>query len=367
MLSKSDALVERIFGAVQGYVSRSLAGFSKRIDDLAAAVAGLEFKQGPAGPQGDPGPVGERGETGPTGPAGALGEKGERGEKGLPGDRGEPGPVGESGAEGQDGAAGPQGASGADGKDGRDGVDGKDGISGRDGKDGAPGADGKDGAPGLEGPAGSLGPQGPAGDRGFPGDNGAPGLAGEPGVAGRDGAPGPEGPRGAAGEKGGDGRDGRDGKDGRDGAPGRDGAELDWLPVIDPAKSYARGTVAEHRGGTIRAFRNTDPVSDDLRAAGWQIVANGIHAETEESPDGGRTLIRETEYTDGRKLRREIKTGAVQYRGVWREAEHQRGDMVTWAGSVWHCEAERTTEKPDSGTGAWRLAVKRGQDGKDRK
>lgn len=53
---------------------------------------------------------------------------------------------------------------------------------------------------------------------------------------------------------------------------------------------------------------------------------------------------------------------SVIYRGVWREGQFQRGDMVTWGGSLWHCDKE-TGEKP--GSGDWTLAVKKGRDGKD--
>ena len=55
------------------------------------------------------------------------------------------------------------------------------------------------------------------------------------------------------------------------------------------------------------------------------------------------------------------------YRGVWVEGQtYERGDGVTWAGSMWHCN-EPTTTKPGDGTKAWTLTVKRGRDGKDGK
>lgn len=54
------------------------------------------------------------------------------------------------------------------------------------------------------------------------------------------------------------------------------------------------------------------------------------------------------------------------YRGVWIEQEYQRGDMVTWAGSVWHAD-KATSAKPDTPDSGWKLAVKRGRDGKDAK
>ncbi len=53
-------------------------------------------------------------------------------------------------------------------------------------------------------------------------------------------------------------------------------------------------------------------------------------------------------------------------RGVFSEGKtYEPGDGVTWAGSFWIAQ-ESTTEKPDSAKG-WRLAVKKGRDGKDGK
>lgn len=52
-------------------------------------------------------------------------------------------------------------------------------------------------------------------------------------------------------------------------------------------------------------------------------------------------------------------------RGVWKsEAAYKPGDGVTWGGQFWICQAE-TVEKPGTDAG-WRLAVKKGRDGKDK-
>lgn len=53
-------------------------------------------------------------------------------------------------------------------------------------------------------------------------------------------------------------------------------------------------------------------------------------------------------------------------RGVWLEGKdggYAKGDGVTWAGSFWISQKDDNTGKPDGGDG-WRLAVKRGRDGK---
>ncbi|MFN6950972.1 MAG: hypothetical protein ACK4NE_00050 [Albidovulum sp.] len=52
-------------------------------------------------------------------------------------------------------------------------------------------------------------------------------------------------------------------------------------------------------------------------------------------------------------------------RGVWSDGKaYVRGDCCTWGGSLWI--AQRSTEqKPDSPDSGWRLAVKKGRDGRD--
>ena len=82
--------------------------------------------------------------------------------------------------------------------------------------------------------------------------------------------------------------------------------------------------------------------------------------------DEGRTIRRTTRYTNGRELVREIKTRVILYRKVWREGEYEGGDVVTWGGSAWHCEVEKTTAKPGDSSD-WRLMVKEGARGKDGK
>ena len=55
----------------------------------------------------------------------------------------------------------------------------------------------------------------------------------------------------------------------------------------------------------------------------------------------------------------------MSYRGVWTPGKmHDRGDMVTHRGSVWHCDV-KTDLPPGDGNTMWTLAVKRGRDGKD--
>jgi hypothetical protein len=60
-------------------------------------------------------------------------------------------------------------------------------------------------------------------------------------------------------------------------------------------------------------------------------------------------------------------TAGLAYLGVYQDGKsYDRGELVTWAGSAWHCN-EATTTKPGDSSKAWTLMVKRGRDGKDGK
>jgi len=88
-------------------------------------------------------------------------------------------------------------------------------------------------------------------------------------------------------------------------------------------------------------------------------VGRTIKAASVTTVDGGRTLrwaIGETVH--------EIKTAIVLDAGVWREGTaYVAGDGVTLGGSFFIAQAD-TTAKPGK-SDEWRLAVKRGTDGRD--
>jgi len=118
------------------------------------------------------------------------------------------------------------------------------------------------------------------------------------------------------------------GRDGRDGLPGPPGAN-----GLDGAK----GADGLHGLGV-----------DDL-----QVAHDGERAFTLRCVSGERVKELGT-----------FTIPAAIYRGVWIEKTYDRGDCVTWAGSVWHCNAA-TASKPGEGGPAWTLQVKRGRDGRD--
>jgi hypothetical protein len=217
---------------------------------------------------------------------------------------------------GIDGVNGKDGRDGVDGAPGRDGSDGKDGVSGIDGKDGTAGrdgVDGKDGAHGLDGKDGSAG------------------------LDGKDGAPGQ------------DGVDGKEGMIGEKGDRGRDGVGL-------------AGALIGRDGQLLVTLSNGD-ILDLGPVSGKDGL--GFEDMTEELADDGRTIIRR--YQRGDQVKEFRHTFAIVLdRGIWKDGTYQVGDGVTWGGSFWIAQ-KQTTLKPQTPEAHddWRLAVKKGRDGKD--
>lgn len=158
----------------------------------------------------------------------------------------------------------------------------------------------------MPGPPGETGPEGKRGAKGDPGEKGERGEAGK------------QGPMGPAGV------DGKDGARGQKGEPGRNAGDLTLLQdMID------------------------ERVSRTLKAASITTV------------DGGRTF----RWAIGETMH-EIKTAIVLDAGVWKEgATYAPGDGVTLGGSFFIAQTA-TTAKPGK-SDDWRLAVKRGTDGRD--
>jgi hypothetical protein len=131
----------------------------------------------------------------------------------------------------------------------------------------------------------------------------------------RDGEPGPAGATGAPGEPG---RDGERGEPGERGEAGRDGR--DGVASLDEIKALATAAVDER-----------------LEAVVEKRVAEAIAA-----------------------------LPTMQYKGSFAEGQvYRAGDVVTWAGAMWHADTA-TSKKPGQGADdGWTLAVKRGRDGRD--
>lgn len=228
-------------------------------------------------------------------------EKGERGEKG---DKGDPG------ANGADGERGPQGEPGETGERGEKGEPGDRGPEGPPGKDGAPGVVGE------------------KGDKGDPGD---PGPAGDPG------------------------KDGANGKDGADGV-GLAGAVIDrsgnLILTLTDGSTRDLGIVVGRDGQKGEPGQDGKDGADGLGFDDLEVVHDGLRAFTFRFAKGEK--VKEFPFT----------LPVVLDCGVFKSGEtYAAGDGVTWGGSFWIAQKD-TMEKPGEGDG-WRLAVKKGRDGKD--
>lgn len=255
-------------------------------------------------------------------------------------------------------------------------------------------------------------------------DKGEKGDPGEPGASGRDAdmdsitemvraavdeavsalPPAPAGPQGEPGEDGKDidpdavkqmveeavatlpaPRDGIDGKDGetidpeevrsmvgdevakavaaipvpKDGADGKDGAGIVEAHVDRSGELILTFSDGRTKSvGAIVGKDGTDGVDGERGPAGFSLE----HFDVKHSEDG-RTITLSFEQGDVRE-EYELEFPVVIDRGVWKPGEFKAGDAVTWGGSLWIAQRD-TSSKPDDPNTGWRLAVRKGRDGKD--
>lgn len=146
----------------------------------------------------------------------------------------------------------------------------------------------------------------------------------------------------------------------KDGDPGKDGAGIADL-VIDREGSL----VATFTDGRMKNLGRVVGRDGENGTPG-ENGRDGFSLEHFDTKwDGERTLT--LIFDDGQsEYTHQLQMPIMIDRGVWAERSYSQGDAVTWGGSLWI--AQRDTEaKPDSPDSGWRLAVKRGRDGKDAK
>lgn len=178
----------------------------------------------------------------------------------------------------------------------------------------------------------------------------------------KDGADGKDGQNGKDGLPGADGKDGRDGQDGQKGADGANG--IDGKSVSEDAVKDAIAASFERR-------------FSDMQLSWERQARDAFEKAIDRMPkpkDGADALpIEDIEITqDGRnvtlklgKVERTIKLDTVIDRGVWRDGEYEKGDAVSYGGSLWIAQKDLPENVPGASKDHWRLAVKKGRDGKD--
>lgn len=198
------------------------------------------------------------------------------------------------------------------------------------------------------------------GPKGDPGERGVDGAPGRDGVDGKDGSPGERGEKGEAGAPGNDGRDGINGKDGKDGAPGADGKSItvdEVRPLFDAAFAGWALDFERRAADVFQRAIDKIPAPKDGRDA---LEIEDL--QVEHDGDGGVTL----RFVRG-EVRKEFQLQLPRFkdRGIYKEGEaYREGDGATWAGSFFIAQKDNPQGKPGESDG-WRLAVKRGRDGKD--
>lgn len=156
-------------------------------------------------------------------------------------------------------------------------------------------------------------------------------------------------------EKGEPGERGEAGEPGRDGCDGMDGA--DGVGLADALIDKDGHLVLTMTDGRTKSLcqvvgKDGEPGRDG---------ADGITPTFIDAEFIGRTL--RLSFDGDRTC--EFQLATPEYCGVFKEGRaYEPGDMVTWGGSLWHCD-KATSEKP--GPENWSLAVKKGRDGKDGK
>lgn len=160
-------------------------------------------------------------------------------------------------------------------------------------------------------------------------------------------------------------RNGTDGRDGKDGADGRGVAIEDFEKLLKSmqaewALDFERRAQALLQGAIDRA-----PVPKDGKDGRDGIDGNdGLgFDDLSLAYDGRRTVT----FTYARGEQRKdvpIRFPVVIDCGVWKEGDaYEAGDGATFGGSFWIAQ-KNTDDKPGTSE-SWRLAVKKGRDGKD--
>jgi integrin beta 3 len=232
-----------------------------------------------------------------------------------------------------------------------------------------PGPKGEKGDGGPEGKQGLQGSQGPDGKHGEKGEKG------EPGLNGKDAGAGPQGAPGLRGEKGDAGPEGKPGLQGIKGDKGEEGKSV----TVEQARGIFEAEVRrwelefERRGQDImqRVLDRIPPPlngKDGLPGRDGKDALNGKDGTDGLGFDDLQVIQRDEKtvllrFSRGEKIKEfTLFFPVIIDRGVYKtDSVYARGDGVTYGGSFWICQKDKTSSKPGEDAN-WRLAVKRGRD-----
>lgn len=157
------------------------------------------------------------------------------------------------------------------------------------------------------------------------------------------------------------GKDGKDGVDGKDGANGKDGESVSIESVVASVSASFERRFSDMQLSWERQARDTFEKAVDRMPVPKDGV-NGKDALPVESIDivqDGRNVVIKLGNTE-----HSIKLDSLIDKGVWRECDYEKGDAVTYGGSLWIAQVDDPKDAPGTSK-EWRLAVKKGRDGRD--
>lgn len=162
-----------------------------------------------------------------------------------------------------------------------------------------------------------------------------------------------------------DGKDGKDGRDGKDGADGKSFTIEEADKLLDAR--MARWELDFERRANETLQRAIDRIPAPKDGAPGKDGSDGVGFDdlcVEHDGERAVALV----FTKGERVKRfDLTLPLVIDRGIYRpDMDIEAGDGVTWGGSYWIAQKDAPTGKPgEPGSDGWRLAVKRGRDGKD--
>lgn len=158
---------------------------------------------------------------------------------------------------------------------------------------------------------------------------------------------------------------GEKGEDGDKGDPGQDGKSVTLDDVLPVLKSMQAEWALDFERRAQAVFQKAidaipKPVDgkdgkDGVDGLGWDDLVVEF--------DGKRAIAVKLTRGDVEKVAGDIKLPIVLDAGFWKEGSYEVGDGVTFGGSYWIAQKD-TSSKPEVGNPDWRLAVKKGRDGK---
>lgn len=164
-------------------------------------------------------------------------------------------------------------------------------------------------------------------------------------------------------------RDGQNGRDGKDGAAGIDGK--------DGQDGVGLAGAVQSKDGHLVMTLTSGATVDIGRVAGQDGKDGEKGVDGKDGRDGvdgigfdDLDLVETEEGVSLRAVRGEVvkewPLPVVFYRGIFNaDTSYRKGNSVTWGGSLWIAEKNAPEGKPDMSESGWRLAVKKGQNGKD--